>query len=160
MKAAICALLGVWLAVGSVAAIDSPVDLTRQARSASKVVVATVTNVESAFGQNEFGDRLIFSHVTLEVDETMKGTHEASALVLIEGGTVGEMTLAVSDMPRMVKGDRAVFFLDASPGGAYLPHARGAGLLKLDSAGRIAGTSMSLDSVRSAARAAQAVGRQ
>ena len=52
--------------------------------------------------------------------------------VTIEGGTVGDLTLEVSDMPVMEEGDRAVVFLEDSKKGGYVPHRRGSGVMKVD----------------------------
>ena len=140
------------------ASFDPSVDVAKQAKGAKKVVLATVTDVNAEFGENEFGDRLIFSQVTLRVDETMKGAHEPSVVLSVEGGTVGELTLTVSDMPRMERGQRAVVFLAESNRGGNVPHGRGAGVLKLNDDDRVAGTSVSLDDVRKAVKAAQTEG--
>ena len=139
------------------ASSDPPVDVGKQSKGAKKVVLATVTDVDAAFGENEFGDRLILSQVTLRVDETMKGAPETSIVMSVEGGTVGELTLTVSDMPRMARGERAVLFLDEAKAnrGGHVPHGRGAGVLKLDADDRVAGTSVSLDDVRKAVKAVQ-----
>lgn len=137
------------------ASIDPPVDVGKQAKGAKKVVVATVTDVDSEFGENDYGDRLIFSRVTLRVDETMKGESETSVVVSVEGGTVGELTLSVSDMPRMTRGERAVLFLEDSPRNGNVPHGRGHGVLKLSDDDRVPGTSLSLDSIRAAVKAAK-----
>jgi hypothetical protein len=140
------------------ASIGPDVDIATRAKGAKKVVVATVVDVQSTFDINEYGDRLIVSHALLQVDETMRGTREEAATVTVEGGTVGDLTLKVSDMPMMVKGDRAVMFLDESTRGGYVPHGRGQGVLKLDSGNRVAGTSLTLDEIRSIV--AQGVGNE
>jgi hypothetical protein len=148
----------VFLTVTSASAsLDPPVDVGQQAKGAKKVVVATVTDVNAAFGENEFGDRLILSQVTLRVDETMKGAHEPSVVLSVEGGTVGDLTLTVSDMPKMERGERAVLFLDEAQAnrGGHVPRGRGAGVLKLDADDRVAGTAVSLDDVRKAVKATQ-----
>ena len=159
MQRALVLIPAVFLAMTTAsAASDLPVDMNRQAKDAKRVVVAPVTDVTSAFGENEFGDRLIYSQVTMRVSETMKGSNEETVVVKIEGGTVGDVTLTVSDMPRMTRGERAVLFLDESPNGGHLPHGRGAGVLKLDGENRVAGRSVSLEGVRATVRAAQGVG--
>lgn len=156
MRRALVPFLAVCLSVTSAsAASDPPVDVGKQAKGAKKVVVATVTDVDSEFGENDHGDRLIFSRVTLQIDETMKGAHEGSVVVAIEGGTVGDVTLTVSDMPRMTRGERAVLFLEDSRRNGNVPHGRGAGVLKLDADDRVAGSSVSLEDVRAAVKASQ-----
>lgn len=137
------------LGAATVSASNGPeVDIATRAKGAKKVVVATVVDVQSTFDANEYGDRLIVSHALLQVDETMKGTAEQAVTVTVEGGTVGDLTLKVSDMPMMVTGDRAVMFLDESNRGGYVPHFRGLGVLKLDSGDRVAGTSLTLGEIR------------
>jgi hypothetical protein len=148
-------LLAVFLMGATLSAsTDSPTEIAAHAKESKKVVVATVTDVQSSFDDNEFGERLIVSTVSYRVDETMKGPRDASGVVTVEGGTVGDLTLSVSDMPRMVKGDRAVLFLNDSPKGGHIPHGRGHGLLKLDSNDRVNGTTLTLDDIRAAVKGA------
>jgi hypothetical protein len=142
------------------ASVDPPVDVGERAKGAKTVILATVTNVQSAFGENDFGDRLILSQVSLRVDETMKGPHEATVVVTLEGGTVGDLTLEVSDMPKMEKGQRAVLFLISSAAGGQVPHGRGAGVMKVDADNRVTGTDLTVDDIRAAVKAAQAQGNQ
>src|SRR5687768_3370080 len=114
MRALIGFLVVCFTVVAVSASVESKVDVKERANGAKKVVLATVSDVESEFGQNDFGDSVILSRVALRVEETMKGPHEATLAVTIEGGTVGDLTLEVSDMPKMETGDRAVLFLEDS----------------------------------------------
>jgi hypothetical protein len=84
----------------------------------------------------------------------MKGTHSAALQAMVEGGTVGDLTLQVSDMPSIEVGERAVFFLDRRPSGTRQLHGRGLGMLKLDANDRVQGTNLTLEDVRRAVRAA------
>jgi hypothetical protein len=152
----VCALL--CLMVATVSASDPEIDLGSQAKGAKKIVVATVTDVQSSFGVNDHGDQLILSRVSLKVDETMKGPHEATVVVTLEGGTLGDLTLSVSDMPEMKKGERAVFFLDDSPRNGRVPHRRGASVMKLNQDNRVEGTDLTIDDIRAAVKAAQRQG--
>jgi hypothetical protein len=149
-------LLGAWLIATTVSAsIDPPVDVAAHARGATKVVVATVLAVDASFGVNDFGDQVILSRVSFRVEETLKGAREATGVMTLEGGTVGDLTLDVSDMPTVQKGQRAVLFLTNSRGND-VPHGRGAGVMRLDTNNRVVGTDLSLDDIRAAAKAAQA----
>ena len=74
-----------------------PVPLADRARGAERVVVGHVTSVESAWRTNDYGDRLIVSVVHVAVDETMKGQVQSTMDVDVEGGTIGTVTLRVSD---------------------------------------------------------------
>jgi hypothetical protein len=93
------------------------------------------------------------------VEETLKGVHNQVVTVTLEGGTVGELTLKVSDMPTLRPGDRAVLFLDAAAGGEHVPHRRGLGVLALDQANRVTGTAVTLDQIRETVRSQAAQGR-
>lgn len=123
-----------------------------QAREAGKVLIAKVSTVKSRFEINQFGDNLIVTDMLLEVEETMKGVPSAMVEATIEGGTVGEVTLAVSDVPVMRVGDRAVFFLDEAPTGRHVPHKRGLGILKIDGSDRVS-PGVTLADIRRAVRA-------
>ena len=155
-----------WLAVAMVcvsastvrAEVGPPTDLAAHSRGAGKVVVARISIVHSEFATNRFGDQLIVSNAVLEVLETLKGAPQAVTTVTVEGGTVGDLTLRVSDMQELKEGERAVFFLDAD-GKGNAPHGRGRGILKLDDDDRVQGSSgLTLDHVRNAVRSANARG--
>ena len=133
---------------GVVAVQQAPVPLGERARGAERVAVGRVTAVTPAWQVNEFGDRLIVSRVRLAVDEHLKGPAIPTLDVDVEGGTIGELTLHVSDQETFAPGERAVFFLTRGPGGAFRPHLRGLGLLKLDAANRVPGSSLTLDIIR------------
>ena len=130
------------------ATVNPPVDVSGLAKGAEKVVVASVQQVQSRFDTSEFGDRLIVSDAALVVEETLKGPHSTSTSVTVEGGTVGDLTLDVSDMPRLKAGDRAVVFLRRNGAGVNVPHGRGVGLMKLDSNNRVDNSNLTLDEVK------------
>ena len=135
------------------AEIAPSASVAARTRGAGRVVVARVADVHARFDSNRFGDQLIISTAVLEVLETLKGNPAATLLVAIEGGTVGDLTLKVSDLPTVSAGERAVFFLDAS-GATHVPHERGRGILKLSAADRVEGTAVTLDSIRQQVRSA------
>jgi hypothetical protein len=137
------------------AEIGPLVDVATRTRGAARVVIARIADVQARFDTNQFGDQLIVSTAVLEVIETLKGTPASTLRVAIEGGTVGDLTLKVSDLPSVRAGERAVFFLDDGPGGAQTPHQRGRGILKLSPTDRIEGSTVTLDSVRQQIEAAQ-----
>jgi hypothetical protein len=68
--------------------------------------------------------------------------------VTVEGGTVGDLTLTVSDLPSLRSGDRAMFFLDPGGNGRMVPRDRGRGILKVSKAGTVEGSAVTLDEVR------------
>jgi hypothetical protein len=132
---------------------DLPVPLVERARGAERVVVGRVSTVAPAWQVNEFGDRLIVSSVRVAVDETLKGPQQATVTVEVEGGTIGDLTLHVSDLASFAPGERAVFYLKRNARGALVPHLRGHGLLKLDRANRVEGSGLTLDEIRRTATA-------
>lgn len=149
-------LLGVVALLGAVDASFAesrrPVTIQERFRTADSAVVARIAQVRAAYERNEWGDELIVSHTVLSVEEALKGAPGNAVSFDVEGGTVGEMTLRVSDMPEVKVGDRGVFFLKRGRSGAHVPHLRGQGILLLDDANRVRGTNLTLDDVRSMSR--------
>jgi hypothetical protein len=135
---------------GIAGAQDAPVALAERGRGAERVVVGRVSSVSPQWQVNEFGDRLIVSTVRIAVEETLKGAAESDVAVDIEGGTIGGLTLHVSDLTTFDPGDRAVFYLKRNSRGAFVPHLRGQGLLKLDASNRVRGTGLTLAEIRRA----------
>jgi hypothetical protein len=144
------------LTVTTSTAPGNPVDITERARGAHRVVVATASNVSPHWQTNSFGDQLIVSQVGLQVQETIKGAPASFVWLDLEGGTIGDLTLHVSDLPDLKPGERGVFFLDETPNGSHVPHLRGLGILKLDTNDHVRGSSLNLSDVR---RMAQSAGR-
>ena len=141
-----CGLLGGDLTAS--ADQGAPVPLAERARGAERVVVGRVASVAPLWQVNEFGDRLIVSVVRVIVSETLKGQPLPTLDVEVEGGTIGELTLRVSDQTSFSPGERAVFYLKRNARGAFVPHLRGEGLLKLDAANRVPGSSLTLEQIR------------
>ena len=130
---------------------SSPVSLENRVRGSERVVVASVAQVSATYETNDSGDRLIVSHVALRVEEALKGPAADSLAMHLPGGTVGDMTLEVSDLPSVRLGERGVFFLSQDGHGRYVPHLDGLGILKLDSQNRVKGTSLDLNTIRALA---------
>ena len=140
----------------TVATAQPQVPLADRARGAEQVVVGRVTSVTASWRQNDFGDRLIVSTVHVMVDETLKGSSQSAIDVEVEGGTIGGLTLRVSDLKTFAPGDRAVFYVQRNRRGALIPHRRGLGLQKLDNAGRVYGSGVTLEQIRREVRAGAA----
>jgi hypothetical protein len=133
-----------------------PVPLRDRARGAERVVVGHVSSVESKWGVSDYGDRLIVSTVRVVVDETLKGQAQPTLDVEVEGGTVGNLTLRVSDEESFAPGERAVFYVRRSRRGSFVPHLRGQGILRLDRSNRVPGSGLTLEEIRRAVAAAPA----
>lgn|SRR5689334_7896258 len=131
------------------------IDTAALARGASDVIVGTIGDLTSRMGTNAAGDRLIYSDLVVDVAETLKGDLRGSVTVTVEGGEVNGLTLAVSDMPALRRGDRALFFLTKNAGGEWVPYGRGGGVMKIDAAGRLGNGPLTLDSARAQIRTAR-----
>jgi hypothetical protein len=154
MKRVLLTLLAVCTALSvSLGAQRRPKDVPHnvpipdRAKGAERVVVATVVDVVSGFALSDFGDQLIISHAQLKVEESLKGTGPDTFVLDVEGGTVGNLSLRVSDMQSINTGERAVFFVTRNAAGRHVPHLRNQGVLKLDSANMVRGTTVSLADV-------------
>jgi hypothetical protein len=144
-------------AVPVLAASFIPVSLPDRARGAASVVIASVESVSATWETNEYGDRLIVSHVALQIGETLKGRPAQRVSMDLEGGTLDGLTLEVSSLPKLSPGERAVFFLTPGPNGHNQPYLRGQGILKLDATDHVPHSSLDLDTIRQAV--ANAAGR-
>ncbi len=132
-----------------------PVPLSERASGAERVVVGRVTTVNPAWRGNDFGDRLIVSVLRVAVDETLKGNAQSTVDVEVEGGTIGALTLRVSDQEPITAGDRGVFYLSRSARGTLVPHLRGQGFLRLDRTDRVPNSRLTLDEIRRTVAAAR-----
>jgi len=149
------AMLGLVCAVLPLSAdIGPPTDIASRARGAGRIVVARVLDVRAQFATNRFGDQLIVSTAVVEVEETLKGAAATTLQVEVEGGTVGDLTLKVSDLPTLAPGERAILFLDNGNGNVLRPHERGRGILKLSQEDRVDNSDITLADVRRQVRAA------
>jgi hypothetical protein len=140
-------MIAVASATASTAWAQQPSSIQERARGAARVVVASVAETTSRYERNKYGDELIVTAARLVVEEAIKGTDDAIVMEL-EGGTVDGITMRVSDLPSIAKGERAVFFLTAGRNGSYEPHLRGQGILKLDDRDQVRGTNLSLNDIR------------
>jgi hypothetical protein len=142
------------LSLPAVHAQSLPAPLVERARGAERVVVGRVASTGAIWRVNEHGDRLIVTIVRLVAGETLKGQPQPTLDIELEGGTIGDLTLKVSDLPSVAAGERAIFYLQRNILGALVPYRRGDGILKLDQRDRIAGSATTLDEVRRTVAAA------
>ena len=156
VRLAVATTLGLGCATAAVAQEGPPVPLVERARGAEQIILGRVASVSPEWRVNDFGDRLIVSVVRVAVDETLKGDSQATADIEVEGGTIGGLTLHVSDQQSFAPGDRAVFYLARSRRGVMVPHLRGQGILKLDRTSRVPNSSLTLDEIRRTVAAARA----
>ena len=145
-----CLILASVLAITTQAAAAAGlVPLSDRVRGADRVVVAKVMDLHASYETNEHGDQLIVSRVKLQVEDSLKGSREGSLEIDVLGGTVGDLTLDVSDLPKMARGQRAVFFLTTHRHtGRLVPFLSGQGILELDAQDRVKGISLHLTSIK------------
>lgn len=77
----------------------------------SHIVVGKVKEVESFYATNAWGDKLIMSEVKLKVEKAIKGVAPDVVAFIVEGGTVGDVMLRVSNVPFFEEGDDFVVYL-------------------------------------------------
>jgi len=156
LQPAIGAILGFVMCSGVAMPADSGQVATLDERiaGAERVVVATAKTVTPEWRENRHGDRLIVSRIQLEIEEPLKGGGTTADVVWMEmdGGTLDGLTLRVSTLPLIQRGERAVFFLDQISRGVFSPHLRGQGILSLDDYDLVRGSSLRLDEIRTRAR--------
>jgi hypothetical protein len=136
---------------------EPPTPLQQRFQGAQRAVVGKVAVVQPRWDRNEWGDQLIVSRMTVEVEETLKGFSARRLEVDIEGGTLDGLTLHVSHQAELAPGDRAIFILNETTTGVHTPHRKGLGLMRLDGNNRVEGTFTTLADVRTAARSAAAL---
>ena len=128
-------------------------DLPERVQGAAQIVVGVIIDIEPVLQESEFGDQLIVSHTTVEVQEVLKGPPNLTTVVLeVEGGSLGGRTLLVSDIEPVEVDERGVFFVSPGASGANVPHLRGQGILKLDAQNQVIGEPWSLGDIRAEAR--------
>lgn len=81
---------------------------------AAAIVVSTVTSRKAEW-EHYGGSRLIITKITLAVEQSIKGSTPRTLVVEVVGGTIGDETLTVSDVPAFRVGDRDVLFLNGHP---------------------------------------------
>ena len=149
----VLAALAAPVLAGVVVAAGPPADLLAQRlRDSPHTIIGTVVETQARRVRTPFGDEIILTRAMIRVSETLKGPRVAWVPLEVEGGTVDGITMGVSDLPLLTKGERAVFLVEAAEPGRYLPHGRGAGILKLDDDDRIEGLGIGLAELRSIAR--------
>lgn len=136
------------LSICQTAVAQPPFSLPDRARGADRIVVAQVSNVTASYETNQYGDRLIVSHVNLTIEETLKGIAAGAVTLDVPGGTLDGMFLEVSHMPKLDRGERAVVFVKQTKDGRNVPYLADQGVLKLDSNNRVKGTTVDLGAVK------------
>ena len=110
------AVLAVALAGSAIGAQDGAIELSFDdlIQRAPSIVLATVTSRRAEW--ESYGtSKLIITKVSLQVEQTLKGSAPRELTIEVLGGTIGEETLHVSHVPEFAVGDRDVLFLNNAP---------------------------------------------
>lgn len=155
----VCLAISVWPYASSAqsrppdsAEIDRMTATEAVVAGAERVVVGRIVSIEPLFFTNEHGDQLIISRATVAVDETLKGPSADTMDVMVEGGSIGKVTFAVSDYEPVAVGQRVALMLTQHQSGLLVPHLRGRGIVHLDFDDGGGASALTLEAIRSAAR--------
>src|SRR5262245_36200055 len=88
-------------------------------RDAEFVFEGKVTSTKSQW-EGEGSERNIFTYVTFDVEDALKGSLGATFTMKMLGGTVGGESAAVADGPKFKEGDRDVLFVEHN-GAQFIP---------------------------------------
>jgi hypothetical protein len=91
--------------------------LEELARESTSVVLGKCTAKRSFWNE---GRTKIFTEVTIDVEDEVKGSTGSQAVITIPGGRVGNTLYDVSDMPVFVEGEEVIVFLWRHPDGKNL----------------------------------------
>jgi len=102
--------------VAQAAMLEVPLKTTTN--KAAQIVRGEVISQKSDWDQ---GEQVIYTDVTVRVDESLKGSLQAGQTITIrvEGGVVGEMGLRVEHQPRFHDDEKVLLFLREAPEGGY-----------------------------------------
>ena len=103
-------LIGIALSRASATTVIPPT-FDQLVHQAEFIFQGTVTNSQSAF-VGEGAQRHIETYVTFQVDENVKGEAGSSYTIRMLGGTVGNETLEITDVPKFKVGDRDILFVE------------------------------------------------
>jgi hypothetical protein len=80
-------------------------------QQAELIFQGTVTDMKSVW-EGEGAQRHISTYVTFQVEDTVKGNPGKSYTIRMLGGTVGDLTMEITDTPKFHKGDREILFVE------------------------------------------------
>lgn len=86
------------------------ISLDEMLQQSQFVFEGTVTAIEA----RENSKKRIHTHVTFEINDIIKGEYSSNIITLsFLGGTVGDVTMAVSDMRVPQKGEHGIYFVES-----------------------------------------------
>jgi hypothetical protein len=114
----ICALALCTLLISSTASATTIVklDLPQLVRESDSIVQGRIDNV---YSQWDAQLKVIFTYVSVHIDDPLKGQPRQSVLIRQLGGKVGALNMSIPGMPRFNNGDEVIVFLKGNPEGTY-----------------------------------------
>ncbi len=91
----------------------APLGLERMSELATQVVAGTIEKMESTWNHDH---SRIYTRVTMRVERVLSGQAGNRIVFRIPGGTVGDTTVMVSEMPHFREGETTVVFLRGTRG--------------------------------------------
>lgn len=95
------------------AATIVPVTFEQLVADANIIVRAEVIGVRSEW-RDSTANSPIVTRVTIRIEQVLKGQAASTLELTFLGGTIGDTSLTVSDMPQFTVGERDVLFVDQS----------------------------------------------
>lgn len=93
---------------------ESKLSLGQLTDRAAAIVVGTVVSRRAEW-ESYGASRLIITKITVAIEQSLKGSLPSTVVLEVAGGTIGDQTLTVSDVPEFRVGDRDVLFLNNHP---------------------------------------------
>ena len=114
---AAAALFGLVLGCGSLfGSVVVQMDLEGLVAGADTIVQG---RAEAVYSQWDSDRRVIYTYISIGVDEILKGESRRSLLIKQLGGTVGSLVMTVSGMPGFDVGAGVIVFLEDSGNGTF-----------------------------------------
>ena len=109
MRGILLLILCSFIAASSVGAVMVKRDLEDLTRESDLIVIGNVVSMDSQQGEKG----RISTYVSIKVEEYVKGKpREAEIVIVIPGGTVGELSMWVSEAATFTLNERNLLFLD------------------------------------------------
>ena len=91
-------------------------------RTADYIIEGTVIKVETKWGQWLAGEDAILTYSDISIERYVKGSpfEEDTLQIITRGGTVGEITMGVEDMPIFYEGEQVRIYLVENDGELFI----------------------------------------
>ncbi|MBI4475103.1 MAG: hypothetical protein HY646_20720 [Acidobacteria bacterium] len=91
-------------------------DLPELVKTAETIVQG---RVEQVYSQWDADLRVVFTYISINVDDPLKGERRRSVLIRQPGGKIGSFNMLVPGMPKFQTGDDVIVFLKSGMEGTY-----------------------------------------